>query len=353
MKFRVVGVEDPQEWKDALRHQERTDIYFYPEYHRVHELNGDGIAKTFVAQQGSDVLVYPFMLKPIAEVAGEALQEPRFDIETVYGYGGPLANTTDPAFLSRAWAAFASWCEDVHIVAEFIRFHPLLMTHRFADPGCVISRDRETILLELDSDEEALWNKYSSVHRNNIRKAKKNGLRCEEMEPREGMEVFLGLYLDTMRRVRASEYYFFSDQYFDGLVDLLGGRLRLFVVRKDDLTVAASLFLVHGDTVHYHLSASLEAYKTFKPINLLLHTVALWCLARGHRHLHLGGGRTPSSDDSLLTFKASISGVRRDYYTGRRIRDAAAYEALCQKWMTLHHLSERPGYFLLYRLEAT
>jgi hypothetical protein len=353
MNCRVVDAGSSQEWNDALARAPRTDIYFLPEYHRVHEINGDGSAKAFVAQEGPHMLVYPFMMRPIDHVAGEPLTEPWFDIETVYGYGGPLANTTDPAFLSEAWAAFASWCDQERVVAEFIRFHPLLNTHSFAASDCIISRDRETVLLELDDDEDALWQKYSSVHRNNIRKATKNGFSCEELEPREGMEVFKALYLQTMRRVAASRYYFFSDGYFDALVNLLGDRLKLFVVRKDDLVVAASLILLHGDTVHYHLSASLDAYKTFKPVNLLLHTIALWSIARGHRQVHLGGGRTPNPDDSLFTFKTSISRVRRKYYTGRCIRNAAAYEALCRRWMSRHGVSERPGYFLLYRLEET
>jgi lipid II:glycine glycyltransferase (peptidoglycan interpeptide bridge formation enzyme) len=215
-----------------------------------------------------------------------------------------------------------------------------------------MSLDRETVVLELDKGEEGLWRSYSSVHRNMIRKAQKSGLRCAEVDPKGEMEAFKGLYLETMRRAHAARYYFFSDRYFEALVHLLGDRLRLFVVRHGDLIVAASLFLVYGETVHYHLSAGLESYRSLGPTNLLLHWVALWCLAEGHRYLHLGGGRTSSPDDSLLRFKASISKVRRGYYTGRRIRNATEYESLCRKWMRLHRVVERPDYFLLYRLEG-
>lgn len=352
MNWRVLQTDQAHEWREILTGHVRGDVYFLPEYHELYERNGDGVAKAFVVEDGDKILFHPFMVRPIQEVARKALEQEWFDIETVYGYAGPVANTADVAFLADAWRVFYDWCQNEKIVAEFVRFNPLFENHRIVDSLYSVSLDRETVLLELDGGEETLWKSYSSVQRNMVRKALKNRLECREMEPARGIEAFQQLYCQTMRRVGATRYYFFSDAYFESLVNLLGHRLRIIAVRRDDLIVGASLLLLYGDTVHYHLSATLEGYQRFAPTNLMLHTVALWCMERGFRRFHLGGGRTPSSDDSLLKFKANISKLRCKYYTGRRVHNPAVYEALCSRWMKAYNVDVRPSYFLLYRLEA-
>ena len=351
MIWRVLRTDQAQEWRETVAGHVRADVYFLPEYHRVYERNGDGVARAFVAQDEDKVLFYPFMMRLIEKVAGEAPDEEWFDIETVYGYSGPVSNTADPAFLSEAWNFFSEWCRKQRIVAEFVRFNPLLENHRTLDLWYSVSFDRETVMIKLAGGEETLWQSYPSVQRNMVRKALKNGLECGEMEPARGMPAFKQLYYQTMARAGATPYYFFSGAYFESLVNLLADHLRLFVVRRDDLIVGASLLLSYGDTVHYHLSASLEGYQQFAPTNLLLHTAALWCLEHGYRKFHLGGGRTPGPDDSLLQFKSRISKLRCRYYTGRRVHNAEAYEALCLRWMKAHNVHGRPDYFLLYRLE--
>ena len=45
------------------------------------------------------------------------------DIESVYGFTGPVASTADGDFLAAAWQAFGTWCSTQHVVAEFVRAH--------------------------------------------------------------------------------------------------------------------------------------------------------------------------------------------------------------------------------------
>jgi hypothetical protein len=352
MKWHLLDTSDPEAWREALRPQPVGDIYFQPEYHQAYEVNGDGSAKAFVAEDGSHRLVYPFMLRSIEKVACESLGETWFDMETVYGYGGPLSTTSNRDFLSAAWNCFGSWCEENRVIAEFIRFHPMIDNYRFADPSCVVSADRETVIVDLNSTEDDIWKSYSVTHRRKIRKAQKNLLMCEEQTPAEGIAHFKKIYKETMNRVGARDYYYFSDNYFDALMESLDRRLRLFLVRSGKAVVAAALFFLSGDYIHYHLGGSVGDAMSLGPMPLLLHTVAVWGRQHGCRSLHLGGGTTPDPRDSLFTFKASISKLRRTYYTGRRIRNPEAFEKLCSLWMSRARATMRPNYFLLYRLDV-
>ena len=350
MKWRILDSSDAVAWREALSYQPARDVYFMPEYHRVHELNGEGSAKAFVASYRGHQLFYPFMMRPIETVAGHSLAQTWFDIESVNGYTGPLATTSDKGFLSAAWDCFESWCRQERVIAEFVRFNPIIDNFRFVDPSYVVSLDRETVVVSLNCTEEELWQSYSSRHRNMIRKAEKNGLECAELRLEDGISHFKKLYSETMNRVGADEYYFFSDNYFNGLTQWLSDNLKLFVVRSGELVVAAALFLLSSDCIHYHLQGSRQDAMHLAPVPLLLHTVALWGLQQGYRVLHLGGGSTSDPYDRLFVFKASISKLRRSYFTGRRVRDPEVFDQLCSLWLKRTAVTSRPDYFLLYRL---
>jgi hypothetical protein len=67
--------------------------------------------------------------------------------------------------------------------------------------------------------------------------------------------------------------------------------------------------------------------------------------------MHLGGGLTSDAKDPLFSFKAGLSRDRAEFRVGRRIHDPGMYDSLCAQWMRDRGLSERPRYFLLYRLK--
>ncbi|HEY6330586.1 MAG TPA: GNAT family N-acetyltransferase [Blastocatellia bacterium] len=348
MKVRVLGTDRSTEWLSELSALPGSDTYFLPEYHRAHELNGDGSARAFVASDEHNTLFYPFMLRKITQAGGIPIEDDIFDIETVYGYSGPLCSTGDPAFVSAAWSEFSAWCGAQGVIAEFIRFNPLSENHKAIGDACNVGLNRETVVLRLDAaDLEAT---YGSIHRNMIRKATKAGLVAEQGSLDEDLSGFRTLYSDTMRRAGANAYYFFSDAYFETLCDAGGSSVVLFKVMSADKMIAGALFLVYADRLHYHLAGSDPAFRGLAANNLLLHTAAEWGRDRGMRWLHLGGGRRPAGDDSLFKFKASISRRRLQFYTGTRIHDLAGYESLCSQAMIASGRSSGAGYFLRYRL---
>jgi hypothetical protein len=350
MKWQALDSSEAEAWHRALGRQPVSDVYFTPEYHRVHEENGDGTARAFIAWNRGQELFYPFMMRPIEAVAGHPLADTWFDIESVYGYTGPLATTSDQEFLSEAWNCFDSWCRQSRIIAEFVRFNPMMDNFLFACSTHAVSLDRQTVAVNLNCTEEDLWQSYSPTHRNKIRKAEKNGLECAELPAAVGISHFKKLYSETMSRVRADDYYFFSDNYFNCLAQWPSDRLILFVVRSEERVVAASLFLLSSDHIHYHLTGSSRNAMHLGPVPLLLHKVALWGIEHGFRILHLGGGSTSDPHDSLFTFKASISKLRRSYFTGRRVHCPEMFDQLCSLWLKHTGVSSRPNYFLLYRL---
>lgn len=352
MNCRALTSAQAKEWRAALGALPHADVYYLPEYHRACEANGDGTAYAFVAEESGKTLFHPFMLRRIERVGTRPVETPLYDIQTVYGYTGPLQNCDDETFLRQAWGQFGVWCREQRAVAEFVRFHPLLENHVAQQAYYQVSLDRETVALRLDVSAEALWKSYTPVHRNMIRKAMNCGLCGELGDLERDLPEFSKLYGETMERANAGAYYSFPEAYFQRLREGLREHLLLFSVRAGGKPIAAALAFSFRDMLHYHLAGSDSAFRQAAPNNLLLHTMAEWGRSHGLRCFHLGGGRTARPDDELLRFKASVSRLRRQFHIGMRVHDQQGYERLCEEWLTQNGGAQHPRYFLLYRLET-
>lgn len=351
MKWELITAGDGARWQACLDGLPDWDVYHRPEYHRLCELDGGGEAFMFHAEDGDDRLAHCFLLKPIRRVGRHVPGVDLNDLETAYGYSGPVATTTDAAFLERAWSAFDGWCGDNRVVSEFVRFNPLLGNHVYCHPAMTVIDDRDTIVIRLDGGEDDLWNQYEPVQRNRVRKALKNGLECVPDDFRAGIGHFVDLYRSTMDRVGADDFYRFRDAYFDFLEANLMETLRLFSVMHQGRRIAAGLFFFDRGNVHYHLGGSDAEFRKLAPNNLLFHGVALWGMENGYRRFHLGGGTGNAPDDALLRFKTRFSKQRLRFRFGKRVCDAAAFESLCSEWRNQNAGAEPASpYFQLYRL---
>jgi lipid II:glycine glycyltransferase (peptidoglycan interpeptide bridge formation enzyme) len=348
MQYRTLTTQEADEWHQVLARLPH-DIYFLPEYHRASEANGDGQALLFVAEDADGLYVHPFLLRPITHVAGQPLGKTYYDSTSVYGYAGPLASTTDPAFIRRATAALNQWCQEQHVITQFVRFHPLLDNHKLVDDHCKVQFNRETVYVNLHSNEDALWNEYLSVNRNKVRKAWKEGLVCRDVTGSEGLSIFKQQYTATMDALQAQKIYYFSDDYYDTLLDMPGAMVKINAIFWQDIPIAAGLFMYYKEWVHYHLSGSDVEHRRLAPNNLLLHHIAINAGQQGYQKLHLGGGRTSDPEDSLFIFKAQISKQRGSYYTGQCIHDTALYQELCDFWLAQNPGRVLPQFFPAYR----
>ena len=347
MQWQIAPASDARTWHRALEPFPAADVFFLPEYHRVYETHGDGAALAFIGAEGRERLFYPFFLRPITAVAGRALPERAFDVETARGQSGPLATTSDPAFLARAWAAYSEWCRESKVVAEFTRFHMYLATHKYAHPDCMVIRHAESVVVDLDRSGDALWASYPSVQRNMVRKALSQGLACEEVPLAEGLPAFRKLYEATMSRVGTGARANYSDAFFEALAVHLGDRVKLWAVSRHGHVISAALFLISQRRIYYDLAGSDAEERGGAPNNLLLHTVAGWGQARGFTSLFLGDG---SGNPRLMRFKASLSHGRLTQYIGRRIQDRNTYDGLCRSWMKAKGVTELPAVTFPYRI---
>lgn len=263
---------------------------------------------------------------------------PFFDIQSPYGYGGPLATTEDPDFLRRAASSYKAWCQDSNILAEFIRFHPILKNWRFYHGETFLDRETVWINLEVDYSKE-----YKKRLKSVLSSSARRGLQVEwDLLDRE---TFKAIYRARMEELRASSLYFFNDAYFSQAFNW--ERVHLALCHEQGTPIAAALFLVEDGAAEYHLAAATPLGLQLGAPSLILHEAAGWARTHGCRYLHLGGGTDRDPENRLLFFKAAFSNLRADFRIGAYVHDAEAYQTLKATWSSLY--GEVPNRVLFYR----
>jgi len=347
----IFSAREIEKWQKALEHFPVRDIYFTSDYHRLCEIDADREARAYFSTDNGESLFFPFLLGviPGSEFKGGQL----YDLETCYGYSGPLCTTNDQKVLKRLWEPFLHFCDESRIVAGFSRCHPILATQGYCAETTKIVFNRDTIYVNLDCTQEELWNSYPSNQRTRIRKATASGLSFRQAKSNEVESVFLPMYNANLDRMQASSRYYFSEQYFDFLANEFKDFIDLLVVEKDGLPIASAIFLLGDGVYHYHLGASLREYTQYRPNNLLFHEAGRLGISYGMKKMHLGGGRSVADDDSLFQFKSSFSQLRVPFYLGYSIFQNELYDSLCQDWLLKTGCKTPPSDLLYYRLPVT
>lgn len=248
-----------------------------------------------------------------------------FDLESAYGYGGYITNSSDINFLKIADEALVKRMQEESIIAEFIRWHPMTNLVKADLFGFnFLSLDRQTISIDLAKNTEERWREYSSTTRNIIRKAQ-SSLKFEETVD---LDSFIHFYYQTMDKNGANPAYYFPREYFEKL--LAKPFSRLFVIKNDNCIVNMSFFLVGEVYAHYHLSANNLNFVNLGGNYFLMESACKY-LQKNHPsvvELHLGGGRTNAPDDQLLMFKKKFSKLERNFFITGRIINKDVYSSL-------------------------
>lgn len=341
VEITIVRTREREKWQDslALLPANLRDIYYSAEYCCLHEVQGDGEAQLFIFQNKDDIWIHPFLLREITHVGGEEVPFHCADIQTCYGYGGPLSSTCAPEFINTASVAYVEYCKSLNAVTGFIRFHPLLENQIYLSSGVgsEVHGVRDYVWVDLTTTSKVLFSEsYNNVLRADLRKAVNCGFMVETTNDRDAFARFVTLYIGAMQRLTAHNMYFFSAKYFEALWELVSQKGILVVARLGEEIHAAAIFLAMGKYSHYHLAASDDVGRKASAGCLVLDQGIKWARSHGAEKMHLGGGLTNRPDDGLFRFKAKFSPLRARYYIGRQIYDAVSYEWLVKRWDEKH-----------------
>jgi len=343
------------EWKDLIK-KYNLDIYFTPQYCKIWEDYGDGKAQAFLYESSLGKILYPYLIWKIDYTKSNINY---FDISTPYGYGGPVLleykENEIPLLLKEFRAKFNTYAHKKGIISEFIRFHPVYKNYNFlinSDIECKFVRN--TIEINFEKGPENILKSMKPSTRRNIKQAIRNGLNVQfyRKPTLENIQAFYEIYLETMSRLEATDYYKFSLEFILNTFNLLKGSAEIAFVFCDNKILSSAIFLLTNEIVHYHLGGSLTQYLFYRPNNLMFYKAALRYKTLRKKHFHLGGGYR--GNDSLFKFKKGFNknGIL-DFFIGTKIFDEKMYNVLVDRWKKKNYLAKdfKSDFFPLYRLQ--
>jgi hypothetical protein len=336
-------------WR-AFLEQTPHDFYHLPGYVELTARQENGQGEAVLATAADDFFFLPYVVRSVADLAGQEDSRCSGDICSPYGYPGPLVRGSTVDFLRSAVRQWTATMRERQIASGFFRFHPLFSVPAGGLNGCgSLTMHGQTVSMDLTLDEDVIWRSVRRDHQMRIKQLRKKGFQATVEPAARSMDEFISIYQETMDRVGAATYYYFPPAYYEELSAVLGERLWIGSVRQPSGEIVASaLFIACGPIVQYHLSGTRTAALALAPTKLLLDHGWRWARARGCRVLHLGGG-VGSAEDSLFHFKAGFSDRRHPYHTWQVVFLEDIYEKLTLRRRAMASTPMRPGYFPAYR----
>jgi hypothetical protein len=338
--------------------EEYHDINFTSQYHSLMEKRGDGIAELFVYQEGEKIYFHPYMINPILKIGSVNIKPELFDIQSVFGYTGPIVNTNDRSFIASANITFEKNCMERGIIAELIRFNPLLENHNLLSLSEILEIIplKEYVYLDLTQTEDLIFKNYRHALRKNINHAKQYlNWYWTLANSKDSYYEFVKLFEKHMIELNVDKYYLNNSEYYDALYELLktkGSLFTAFGLNENKPVIAGELLVYNNKTVYFlHSAREITNPISSNIHNYLIHLAFINLKNRGFEKVLIGGGVSDSSEDSLLKFKKKFSNSVRMFTIGKRIFNSDMYKYLIQIWAKeFPHLTEkRQNFVLKYR----
>jgi hypothetical protein len=295
-------------------------------------LHAEGVTHTLVLEGGGGAtLCVPLVVRPIE---GEGLGELAGLQDAVSPYGFPGGALSGPGAPPNGVPKGTVDWRGVELVSIFVR-------DRIGGPCCFSGATERAQVSVIDTRVPV---EFRRNHRCNIRRNVELGYRTTCLPARECSREeragFMQVYRETMVRHAASPRFFFSDDYFEQVLD--SPRAWLVTTRAPDGHVAAAALNVLSDGyLHNYLGGTGDGYLTHSPFkNVIDGLVGL--SRRLEAPIHLGGGVRPG--DGIENFKRGFANATAHFYTHELVCDPARYASLCAA-----HGPGEPGFFPAYR----
>lgn len=328
----------------------KVDLYFTPEYGKLYEKVEGAKLDSFSYESPFGQVYYQYLKRPVPFLLKG---EQYYDVMTPYGYGGPLVvdceSGKEAELLEGFKAALDQHFEQERIVCEFVRFHPMEKNAEFFQEMYTLWNRRTAVYTDL-SDPDPVAAEFDKHSRQLIKKALAKGVTTQiQRSPSwEDLQLFQACYFENMRAIGASDYFYFSKEYFQQMWNDMRDRLILVLAYYEGELVGADLGFDDHSVYTCHLIGVTNQGRKLNVARVIVGQQVRWAAEHGFQYLFHGCGLTADEDDNLLKFKKYFTkGCYRDYWQGKRIRNCDLYDQLCKE----AGIEDNNTFFPAYRMK--
>lgn len=331
-------INTKQEWESTLNHLGNFDFYHTFDYHAISKSEGEEpVLLTF--RDGDQCIVLPLLIRRIPDSDYR-------DATSVYGYAGPICKEAPSKEDIHAFQkGINQYFDQNKIISVFSRLNPFIDHQQELIAGLgSLTELGKLVNINLQHSLEEQRSQYRRDTRSRVNKLRRTA-SVRRAETPEDIAVFIEIYIETMKKLEADEYYFFDEAYFYSFLDCDGFKTEILLAQDNETgaVTAGSMFVMTNDIVQYHLSGTKPEHMRNAPMRLLLDEMRVKATEGGFKHFNLGGGYQ-CQEDALYNFKASFSEEFRLWYIWKYIVNKDVYKALVKK-----SANAEDGYFPAYR----
>lgn len=325
-----------------------SDIYLKNEYGKLYEEVEQGEFVSYCYRSAEGEVKHNFIKRKIGITINGASY---YDLITPYGYGGPTIMALygcKEKLVSGFKRDFKDYCKDNNVVSEFIRFHPINKNYQDFNEVYKVSYLRATVITNLKAHEDPFQVEFKKGARKEVRRALRSGVTYKVYKNPKCLTKFKELYYSTMDRAGAEGYYFFSEQYFEDILNNLNDDILVIELVRNEQVIASALYFIKGKVIHVHLLGHDVEYRHLNANSILEYAVCMWGKEHGYDYIHHGAGLTNDPEDALLKNKQKFGqNEEGGFYLGEKIWNDKVYKELCA--LEKVDSNKNLGFFPAYR----
>ena len=309
--------------------RKKLDINYLSEYLYLHSLKRKNKIIYFLYKEDQNFFLN-ILFKNSINIDGF---ENFFDLESPYGYGGPITNSKNKIFLKKATNFFDNWCKKNSILCRLTKFNPLLTNiNQYVSETKDLIKVKKIAIFNISKEKINILN-YDSKTRNMINKNLNKNIKFSIIDYKSyevnQLKIFKNYYLQSMLKKNVNKFYFFNEDYFNKIALLIKNK-KAFIINayENNAIIAGAFFLFNHNKAYYHLSFQ-DNYPGI--MNTIIYKSTKILLDKGIKYLILGGGILNSDNDSLFKFKLKMSNMINFFYIETKIFNTKTYGKICKK----------------------
>lgn len=312
-------------------------IYFDDNWAVLQQEKEGGVAETYQYSKDGCKVKYVFIVRKAGIVDGVQY----FDILTPRGMGGPRCINNQIVNLDNYDKDFTAYCNEKHIIAEYVRFDPWNCNHKiFGSLYDELEHHGNLFCNNLDGD--FYKEEYDKNVKRNIKKNIDN-IKVEVDFEGDKINEFLQIYKYTENKYTVSDYYQLSESFLKRYFEIMPGKVAIANAIYSSEIVSSLIVLFGEDIAHYHFACNNPLFRDVNANTVLLYKISLLAKKMGKKLLDLGGGIVDGNTAEYKRRFVREKGIY-PYYVGKRILNKDIYQKLIIK-----NGKNRPGYFPEYK----
>lgn len=320
----IFTISQKVEWIDYIQRSLHYDFYHTWTYHN---LDKSGEPVLFVYEEDDIFIAFPLIKRKIKNSGF-------LDLTSVYGYSGPISNKKleelPGKYLANFKHSFLDYLDKGKYVSVFSRLNPFFKQNQVMEMFGGIYDNGETVAIDLTISYEEQIAKYRKTLWASIKQLRRKGYCVKEGSSIGDIQAFIDIYIENMKRIGASDSYYFDKQYLTNFLLCKEFNSKLFLVYDGDEVICGSLISHTNGIIQGHLIATKSSYLNQSPSKLLVDEISIFGRKLNMKYYHLGGG-LGFKRDSLFSWKEAFSDLFLPYYSWRYIANEPVYNSLLKK----------------------